>query len=198
MTTGEASVHEELAKLESALSAAAAPVLTRLAPGLPPDAIARRFRDVLPHMRLPDDLVTWFGWRNGLVDLATANSAERRLVTWQVFSLDEAIRFWQEDLDAGRQDWVWDPFWLPLAQIEGLPYLAADCSPAPPGAETIVASISGDLPLFGDHLTRMSLGQVIRWWRESLDNKIFRYEKTSVEDTYWELSQEQRVSGFFG
>jgi len=152
-----------LARFEAVLRFAGAPVVDNLAPGIAPDLVRERLAGI--GMEPARELLTWFAWRNGIVDHWNVAGGASRLVRWMPWSLEEAIADWRQK-DHGEEPWEWVVTWLPMATFEGMPRLVVDCSP-PQDRVCTVRMVSPDEGLFSkpDRPSR-SLAQAVQMWTD--------------------------------
>jgi hypothetical protein len=79
---------------------------------------------------------------------------------------------------ADDPEWLWRSEWFPLTQLGGI---AIDCS-VPFGSPTPVRLLDWHFEDF-QQVKASSLGEVVTWWIEALDQGVWRYEE---KDGRWE------------
>lgn len=160
-----------LDELERRLRAAGTSVPDRLAPGLPDEEVRSRLAEV--GLDAPGDLVTWFGWHNGIRPEAPPVGANQLIVEMPL-SLDQALDDWAER-DHGPESWQWERGWLPLAYHDNADRLAIDCTP--PQGQVARAYMWSPHQPFADRTTSdiRPLATVVRWWLEAWDAGAYEY-----------------------
>ena len=177
-----------LRRFEDAVRRTGAGVARLLAPGLPEKQVRSELRNV--GMEPPGELVTWFGWHNGLTQPTVNSWGDGLLVSWLPLSLQESVQDWGRK-DLGTEPWSWLPTWLPIGLSGGAARLAVNC--APPQQElAVVRMVEPEAGLF-DELRVPSvrgLAVVVRWWVDALERGHLRYDP---ERDGWDLSRESEI-----
>jgi len=164
----EESLGEVLAELEERLVTTGAGVAGLLAPGLSEDQVRSRLGEL--GMEPPGELVTWFGWHDGLVKHPDpAFEQFYPVIRWHPMSLEQCILDWTGQ-PRGAEDWQWDPTWLPIGHYGNSDRLTVDCTPPQqwPARLSIYSAEEGG---FGrcDAPVVTGFAGVVRWWLDALD-----------------------------
>lgn len=167
-----------LIRLEDVLVSNRVPVVDRLAPGLHEKAV----RELLGTLGMdpPDDLLTWFGWHNGLVWRGDEQPGDVFLVRWIPYSLSEAIAEYH-DQPVGREPWQWHPDWLPIAHLRNADRLAVCCG-SDAGDRGLVRVVSGVERFWHDPPARTTISDLAAWLAQAVEAGHWAYE---AHDHVW-------------
>ena len=154
-----------LPEFEMELRRAGVAVDECFAPPIGRSTVAAAFeRLALP---LPEEVVTWFGWHDGVVDLTWMKAFPK----FEFYSLENVVdRYLNErGWPKGHEDWQWNPEWIQLLGDNN--GLAIECLP-PSDVSPRVRPLSHD----GEWGTQpdngyaqvVSLCTPVTWWIESL------------------------------
>jgi hypothetical protein len=189
-----------LSALEERLRAQDAPVVHSMRPGLTEPEINKVLAPL--GLRLPIEARLWWGWHDG------AKYPRHELIPGQPFlSLAEAVDSYLLGRTIAKQvaepdllppmndpDFRWNPAWLPITGDRGHPTVI-DCSVAE-GEPTPLRVIDGqDVDGFFKPKAP-SLGQMVTWWIQTLDEGICRWDRQNQRwENHWErLDDERRIS----
>lgn len=165
-----------------------APIEDALAPGRTVEAFTSDDGDL--HVDLPEELRTWWGWHDGGIEedgrpvrpymmgpVLTPLSSTRSRKSWQRMLVEaaEAATDEPEGTEAASRDYWWQEAWVPLFS-DGAGDIVADCKLDSAGA-TPIRRIEwgyddGPSPPATD-----SLGQLIEWWIEAIDNGLWTFDR---------------------
>jgi hypothetical protein len=183
-----------LERLEFLWRTQQAPVADRLQPGLSEAALDELTSPV--GIRLPTEARMWWQWHNGAApDLSLA--ARRELGPGFAFlPLEEAVVLVERLRTMAQQVWApegqeavdywWRPTWFPITERRGAVRL--DC--AVPDGEPCPVYWAYSHDHDADGLTTpkvTSLGTMIGWWIEALENGAWRY---NTENSRWQYHPE--------
>jgi hypothetical protein len=162
-----------LNRFEDAVRATGAGVAGLLAPGIS-EAQVRAELAVIG-MEPAQELVTWFGWHNGLTTAHPETTGDGCLLRWCPLSLRESIDEWQR-MPRGPELWQWKPTWLPIGLFGGPQRLAVDCTPP----QARLATVREAVPEFGyfDESQVPSVtgfATVVGWWLEALEQGWYTF-----------------------
>lgn len=124
-----------LAGIDEQWSLLGMPVARVAAPGVDRETITNAGASL--GLAVPDEVVAWFGWHNGVVQEPRPKSRERILVgRWELTSLEEAVAEYEERRRLAQDEveppWSIDDFWpahfFPLSLATSSDTLAVDCS----------------------------------------------------------------------
>ena len=179
---------ELLRRFESAVRDTGAGVAGLLAPGIPEQQVRAELRAV--DMEPARELITWFGWHNGLTDPHPASWGDGLLVTWCPLSLEESLEEWRRQ-DLGPEPWEWCPTWLPIGLSGSAPRLAVDCTP-PQGECAKVRAADPWSGLFDEQQipSVVGLATVVTWWLDSLEQGHVTYD---AEHDGWDRAEANNI-----
>jgi hypothetical protein len=167
MPGAEEPLEEVLAELEDRLLTIGAGVAGLLAPGLSEDQVRTRLGEL--GMEPPGELVTWFGWHDGLINPDPAFERYDRVIRWHPMTLEQCIQDWSGQ-PRGPEDWQWDPTWLPVGHYDNSSRLTVDCTP-PQQRLARLSAYGAEEGGFGRCAAPVVIGLagVVRWWLDALD-----------------------------
>lgn len=132
-------------------------------------------------LNIPDELVVWFGWRNGVRSL---EPIPRVLPQFDFWPLDlVARRHGTWPFGFGLNDWEWNPNWLHfMGDQHGL---AMSCEEPPENAPLIRALTEEDGTQSKDtRLQAVSLCTPVTWWIDALRRGWYRWDRTAQNWEY--------------
>jgi hypothetical protein len=183
--TAEAPILTEglLGELEQRWHAQQAPIVRYLQPGISEEEMAELVEPL--GMTVPSEVRTWYRWRNGAVETGRGIDREMCGTGWAFFSLQRATQEARERrglaLDVANGDVaeaeriLWSSAWLPLAgnYHGGVMFVDSRAQSDPPRTPVHYTE-----PQMGTQVPppAPSLGQVITWWIEAIDDGICEYD----------------------
>lgn len=170
----EESLADVLAELEGRLHTLGAGVAALLAPGLSEDQVRSRLAEL--GMEPPGELVTWFGWHDGLLDHPDpALEQFYPVIRWHLMSLEQCLQDWFGQ-PRGAEVWQWDPTWLPIGHYGNADRLTVNCTP-PQQRSARLSIYSAEEGGFGRCEAPIVTGfaGVVRWWLDALDADHITY-----------------------
>jgi len=185
-----------LNRFEDRVRATGAGVAGLLAPGIPEGRVRAELAEI--GMEPAGELVTWFGWHDGLTTANPKSWGDGCLIAWCPLSLRESIEEWQRQ-PCGTESWQWIPTWLPIGLSGGPTRLAVDGTP-PQAVQTTVRMAAPDALLFDEDQVPSVTGfaTAVGWWLDALEQGWCSFDPEA--DT-WDLSRwtemplERRLTG---
>jgi hypothetical protein len=165
---------ELLQELETELRDAGVPVDAAFRPGTSAPQLRAAF--ALAGVAVPDEIVVWFGWHDG-VNRPIGN---RVLPIFEMWSSEETIQKYVNPNGApkGSEAWQWNPEWLHFVGDNN--GIAVSCGSGPEAAP-LVRRISAGLDYgtqAGDTLHQVvSLCTPVTWWIESMRNGWYKWDR---------------------
>jgi hypothetical protein len=168
-----------LSSLEDRLRAVGVRLDTWTQPGLDPEEIRQRMATL--DIRLPDEAVLWWSWRNG----ETPEGWGKVLPQWQRFaSLDDAISTYRRvreiavntapDDPSEDPNELWEPTWFPMSDHKIK--LVVDCSVAH-GEPTLIRNHGWEsMRAENEKVVAASFGDVVSQWCAAIDNGVWEWD----------------------
>lgn len=162
-------------------------VVERLAPPHPDPAAA--VAAVLPGLVLPDELVAWWSWHDGMtppVGYAPALGPSLRF-----FSLQRALKEWRECCEMAQvvaeppempAEFFWPVSFMPVMGNERV-MLSVDLSPRAPRAGVIYKE--SDVMAHHSPVIAGGLAEVVSWWTRLLTLGATTWQSLSSGSGYW-------------
>jgi hypothetical protein len=100
--------------------------MDNLAPGLPPDAITARFREIA--LPAPLELITLWSWRNGYQWNGKGLASDCIFCGLYLLSLDDACAERSELLGVGEFGLRFEPWWMPIFSDSAGGMIVIDCA----------------------------------------------------------------------
>ena len=185
-----------LDRFEDRVRATGAGVTGLLAPGIPEAQVRAELAEI--GMEPAQELVTWFGWHNGLTTATPKSLGDGCLIRWCPLSLRESIEEWQRQ-DRGTEPWQWKPTWLPVGLFGGPQRLAVDCTP-PQAHQATIRMTSPEAMLFDESEVPSVIGfaTVVGWWLEAIEQGWY-YFVPEADAWDWprrmEMPKDRRLTG---
>lgn len=184
-----------LGELETRWRQMRAPIAAGLGPGLD-DREIERLTAGFPRP-LPSEPRTWWGWRT-ITPIDVPWNTAMTGAPWRFTALEAAVAEARRERleDSAYDATLWRPSWLPVARDLGGNYLVVDCDVASGEPCPIHFVDSEYSPDIGE-VVAPSLGTVVRWWLEAIDDGATAYDAEAGEWWYDEdpLRPEHRASG---
>lgn len=196
-TAAEEPLRESLNRFEAAVRATGAGVAWLLAPGLPESDVRAELASI--GMEPPQELITWFGWHNGLTQAHPKSGGDGILVRWFPFSLKESIADWRHQ-PKSMDVFDWHPTWLPIGALSAhATRLAIDCTPSQgPRARLHVAAPEDGLFNFKVMPIVDGLSTAVDWWMQALERGWIYYDSDNDmwnKDQWTDIPLAQRLTG---
>jgi len=177
-----------------------APIADLLAPGIPADQAQARADQI--GVRLPLEVLTWYGWHNGVTIAREHYPYQEGIGTWALLNLDQAIdehRTQRQlaarvsasvDIEEWTPDYLWAPGWLPIARSMGAPILTVDCSGPPHQPAPILIVVWEDLEFRTPKLASLTdmvativlfLEQRFWWWDNDANQWRTEFARMPIE-----------------
>lgn len=169
---------QRLEELTEAIAATGATVSGNLAPGIEEAGLREKLRPL--GMEPPMELITWYGWHNGLIDQQVA-SGRSWLPLFEPLSIDAALADRQQQL-SGADPEPFPPTWLPILRAMGPNRLTVNCTP-PAGMECPVRQYTPEADP-EEFPTHPSLTVAVEQWIRSLREGWIRYLPS---DDRWDI-----------
>ncbi|HEX3510853.1 MAG TPA: hypothetical protein VHT27_07115 [Solirubrobacteraceae bacterium] len=144
-------------------------------------------------LRLPEEALTWWGWRNGAND----EGWSKVLPQWREFiSLERAVTEYRQareialsvapDHPHGDPNILWSPEWFPLDDQRG--QLVMDCSVGPGEATPIRVHNWEAMDEENAQVEAASLGAVVELWCRAIDVGAWEWDATASRWwPHWDL-----------
>jgi cell wall assembly regulator SMI1 len=170
--TGRRLDHELLAGLEERLLSQGIPVDDWTHPGLSSEEVHERTAAI--GLRLPDEALAWWGWRNGANDAGWGKVLPR----WRDFlSLERAIKEYKQSLRVaadsapdhphGDPNRLWRPEWFPLDDDPG--QVVIDCGGAREAPIPIRRHSWEAMDEENEPVRAASFGDLVELWCRAID-----------------------------
>jgi len=179
---------EQYRAYEDQLRAHAPDVAARLAPPHPDPAAA--VADAFPDLVLPDELVAWWSWHDGMTPPA-GYAAPEIAPSWHFFSMDGALREWRLEREIARRvaeppempaEHFWPASWMPVLSNRGVA-LAADLAPAPPRPGVILKE--RETMGYNSPVIAHGLPEVVEWWTRLLAIEATTWHAVPSASGHW-------------
>lgn len=185
-----------LRELEERIRSRGVPIDLSMREGLPPEQVRRMLQPV--GLAAPEEVVAWFGWRNGIRSPLRVGGTAGVLPFAGPIDLKGAIEKYEYFKASGVEVWSYAERWLPL---EADPHAISILCAADGSSAALVRKANEDFPLSGDHYGYqvVSLSTVVAWWIEAIDAGItvWNPERLSWQSQTNRLDSVQRASGMF-
>jgi cell wall assembly regulator SMI1 len=161
-----------------------APLLARLRPGLSSDAMDALTEPLGLHV--PSEARTWWGWHDGAVSDGRSDSQVMGGQNYRFISLHEAVTECLENRQGAKvavagtaleAEVMWSRRWLPIVGTNahgGL--LVVDGTDPNAHATPVYYSEPAEPAAPDDMPDTPTLGQVVQWWIEAMDDGAFVYD----------------------